>query len=65
MPQTDNAKNWISNLKSGGVDVAPPYVGDVTDPKSKSFTGAVKESLNISNQRLRQIVLEEIRRSKK
>jgi hypothetical protein len=65
MPQTDNAKNWISNLKSGGVDVAPPYVGDVTDPKSKSFTGAVKESLNISNQCLRQIVLEEIRRSKK
>lgn len=65
MPQTDNAENWISNLKSGKVDVAPPHVGDVSNPKSKSFTGAVKESLNISNQRLRQIVLEEIRRSKK
>lgn len=65
MPQTDNAKNWISNLESGKIDVAPPYVGDVSNPKSKRFTGAVKESLNISNQRLRQIVLEEIRRSKK
>lgn len=55
MPQTDNAKNWVKTLKKGRIDVAPPHAGQ----------DKVAESLNISNQRLRQIVLEEIRRSKK
>jgi hypothetical protein len=55
MPQTDNAKNWVKTLRKGKIDVAPPHAG----------ANKVTESLNISNQRLRQIVLEEIRRSKK